>query len=104
VYRRLAKVYDYILYNRSFRTLSRHSNNVKSVAIAPDGKTLVSGSRDNNIKLWELRTLSGHSSSVTSDTATTIISCNSNVDAADIDLAKSTSKLTRSWLKTQPVR
>ncbi|MBC6423679.1 MAG: hypothetical protein GDA38_20795 [Hormoscilla sp. SP12CHS1] len=53
VYLRLAKVYDYILYNRSFRTLSGHSNNINSVEIAPDGKTLVSGSRDNNIKLWD---------------------------------------------------
>ncbi|MBD2336051.1 serine/threonine protein kinase [Calothrix sp. FACHB-156] len=50
------------------RTLINHPNFVKSVAISPDGKTLVGGSPDNTIKLWnlatgeEIRTLSGHSS------------------------------------------
>ena len=53
-------------------TLTGHSDWVFSVAISPDGQTLVSGSRDNTIKIWqlntgrELRTLTGHSGYVIS--------------------------------------
>ncbi|MFA5922663.1 MAG: WD40 repeat domain-containing protein [Methylococcaceae bacterium] len=32
-----------------------HSKEVLSVAFAPDGKTLASGSNDNTIKLWDKR-------------------------------------------------
>ena len=32
---------------------SAHSNNVYSVAFSPDGKTIVSGSRDETIKVWD---------------------------------------------------
>jgi WD40 repeat protein len=52
------------------KTLSGHSNTVISVAFSPDGKTLVSGSLDNNIKVWNvstgklLQTLTGHSDRV----------------------------------------
>jgi WD40 repeat protein len=48
-------------------TLQGHSGPVSSLAISPDGKTLVSGSWDKTIKLWNLatgeqiRTLTGHS-------------------------------------------
>jgi WD40 repeat protein len=48
-------------------TLTGHSHGVVSVAISPDGQTLASGSRDDTIKLWdlktgqEIRTLTGHS-------------------------------------------
>ncbi|WP_414575826.1 protein kinase domain-containing protein, partial [Anabaena sp. CCY 9402-a] len=54
------------------RTLKGHSESVNSVAISPDGKTLVSGIGDNTIKLWnlatgeEIRTLKGHSELVRS--------------------------------------
>ena len=47
-----------------------HSQKVNVVAISPDGKTLVSGSDDNTIKIWNLatakqiRTLKGHSDSI----------------------------------------
>ena len=34
---------------------SAHSNVVTSVAFSPDGKTIVSGSRDNTIKVWAVR-------------------------------------------------
>ncbi len=37
------------------RTLAGHSDAVSSVAISPDGKLLVSGSRDETITLWDLR-------------------------------------------------
>jgi len=52
------------------KTLSGHSDSVWSVALSPDGQTLVSGSQDQTIKLWHLdtgkllRTLAGHSQAV----------------------------------------
>ncbi|MCA2914749.1 hypothetical protein, partial [Microcystis sp. M022S1] len=52
--------------------LEGHDNSVLSVNFSPDGKTLVSGSDDKTIKLWnvetgkEIRTLYGHDNSVTS--------------------------------------
>jgi WD40 repeat protein len=48
------------------RTLEGHKNVVFSVAFDPEGRTLVSGSHDKTVKLWEvasgklLRTLEGH--------------------------------------------
>lgn len=53
-------------------TLTGHSEGVWAVALSSDGKTLVSGSADKTIKVWNLdtekliRTLSGHSDSVRS--------------------------------------
>jgi len=53
-------------------TLTGHSGSVNSIAISPDGNTLVSGSADNTIKIWNLGTgvlkftLIGHSGSVNS--------------------------------------
>src|SRR5512147_3139319 len=52
------------------RSLEDHSDSVYSVAISADGRTIVSGSDDNTIKVWNLatgellRTLNGHSNSV----------------------------------------
>ncbi len=49
-----------------------HTDSVLSVAYSPDGKQIVSGSKDNTIKIWnseigaEIRTLEGHSSWVNS--------------------------------------
>ncbi|HEY9633193.1 MAG TPA: WD40 repeat domain-containing serine/threonine-protein kinase [Coleofasciculaceae cyanobacterium] len=49
-------------------TLTGHSDIVRSIAISPDGQTIVSGSNDQTIKIWQLssgilrRTLSGHTS------------------------------------------
>ena len=34
--------------------LQGHSNSVYSVAFSPDGKSLVSGSGDNTVKVWNL--------------------------------------------------
>lgn len=53
-------------------TLSGHSGEVNSVAISPDGQTVASGSEDQTINLWDLRTgellsiLTGHSDAVKS--------------------------------------
>jgi WD40 repeat protein len=55
---------------RCIHTLQEHSNWVNSVAISPDGETLVSGSRDKTILIWQLDTgkklctLTGHTSFV----------------------------------------
>src|SRR4051794_27630976 len=38
------------------RTLKGHQGSVMAVAFSPDGKILVSGSRDKTIKLWNART------------------------------------------------
>ncbi|WP_414588868.1 eIF2A-related protein [Scytonema sp. PCC 10023] len=51
--------------------LEEHSGSVLSVVFSPDGKTIATGSRDNTVKLWnlkgqELQTFQGHSSYVTS--------------------------------------
>ncbi|MEP0783843.1 serine/threonine protein kinase [Trichocoleus sp. DQ-A1] len=54
----------------SEKTLSRHSYKVNSIAINPDGETLVSASHDKTIKVWNMktgeliRTLTGHYYSV----------------------------------------
>ena len=51
-------------------TCAGHSDSVNAVAISPDGQTLVSGSDDKTIKVWNLHTgelrhtLTGHSNSV----------------------------------------
>jgi WD40 repeat protein len=53
-------------------TLHGHSSSVTSVVITPDGQTVVSGSSDSTIKLWnlntgqEIHTLAGHLQGVTS--------------------------------------
>lgn len=54
------------------QTLASHTNSVWSVAISRDGQTLVSGSEDDTIKVWNLKTgnlnqtLSAHSDTVRS--------------------------------------
>ncbi len=59
---------------RCVQLLQGHSDWVNSLAISPDGQTLVSGSRDKTIKIWqlstgkELQTLVGHTGSVFSVT------------------------------------
>ena len=40
----------------SLHTLSGHTNQVWSVSFSPDGRTLVSGSHDQAIKLWDVET------------------------------------------------
>jgi len=59
--------------NSDFTSISKiRTWHVISVSFSPDGKTLVSGSRDKTIKLWnvktgkEIRTLKGHNSRVRS--------------------------------------
>ena len=52
---------------RRLATLKGHTGEVSSVAFAPDGKTLATGSWDQTVKVWdittgkELATLKGHS-------------------------------------------
>ena len=73
------KVWD-LETGRALRTLEGHSDFVTGVAVTPDGKRAVSASEDETLKVWgldtpswpwrwrrsrALRTLKGHSSSVT---------------------------------------
>ena len=52
----------------SVRTLQGHTDRVWSVAVSPDGRHIVSGSRDKTLRVWELgtgrclNTLQGHTS------------------------------------------
>jgi len=39
---------------------SAHSGRVNSVAFSPDGSTIVSGSNDKTIKVWDAGTLAHH--------------------------------------------
>ena len=39
----------------SLQKLSGHTSNVESVAFAPDGQSLASGSTDGTVRLWGLR-------------------------------------------------
>ena len=53
-------------HDQSIRTFSGHAHWVESVAFSPDGRTALSGSSDNTLKLWglatgkEIRTFTGH--------------------------------------------
>ncbi len=56
--------------DQPIRTFAGHADSVSSVAISPDGRTALSGSRDKTLKLWnlatgkEIRTFAGHANSV----------------------------------------
>lgn len=43
------------LTGRFLRTLSGHTQCITALAISSDSKTLVSGGRDNHIKIWDLK-------------------------------------------------
>jgi WD40 repeat protein len=60
------KLVSLLLDDRSIRTFTGHRFAVNAVAVAPDGRTALSGSNDYTLKLWdvmagkELRTFTGH--------------------------------------------
>ncbi|MFM8004508.1 MAG: WD40 repeat domain-containing protein, partial [Dolichospermum sp.] len=51
-------------------TIEGHSDSVDAIALTPDGKTVIAGSGDGTIKVWDLETgeieftLEGHNNSV----------------------------------------
>jgi WD40 repeat protein len=57
---------------RCIRTFEGHNDNIESVCFSPDGKTVLSGSYDKTIKLWNvetgtcIRTFEGHNKSIQS--------------------------------------
>ncbi len=56
--------------NESLRELEGHTDHIYSIAFSPDGSTLASGSSDNTVKIWnvrsgkEFKTLRGHEGTV----------------------------------------
>jgi len=64
--------YLHSLFTRNHETLKGHNGSVNSVAFSPNGSRIVSGSRDNSLKLWnaytgeETKTLKGHTEDVES--------------------------------------
>ena len=68
--KRVLREYNPSLFFECLFTLTGHLDNVHSVAISPDGQTLVSGSSDSTIKVWNLQTgreidtLTNHSNKV----------------------------------------
>lgn len=62
---------EILIYPRTNDPLRRHENDVTAVTITPDGQTIISGSRDKTVRLWNLQddsinqTLVGHKDDVT---------------------------------------
>ncbi|KAG9032395.1 hypothetical protein FRB95_001516 [Tulasnella sp. JGI-2019a] len=58
-------------WSRTLWTAFKHSGAVRCVAVSPDGKTIISGSDDNTLRLWDAKTgaaigqiMDGHTSSI----------------------------------------
>jgi WD40 repeat protein/uncharacterized caspase-like protein len=66
-----ARLWD-VQSGKELRTFTGHASGVDSVAFSPDGKQVLTGSRDRTARLWdaqsgkELRTFAGHSAEVNS--------------------------------------